>query len=130
MADTTAGGPVNGFNILLRQLIQRFVAGGGEVPPEQIGQLSRNRYMCEKTCSLLVVVLFCVTLVTVGVIKIEHVQEMFFSGGNQSLLEKIFCNVRNMTKRLEQTARLLMMEEHRFGFESVFSNDDNSTVLP
>jgi hypothetical protein len=87
--------------MVLRPIFQRYIAGR-ELPPEQLNHMTRGRYMCEKMTSLIVVFLFCLTLLTVGLIKIEQVQEILFAE-NQSMLEKILCKIKSITTRLEQS---------------------------
>jgi hypothetical protein len=104
-----ADGGGGGLFMMLRPIIQRTIAGR-ELPPEQLNQMTRGRYMCEKVTSLIVVFLFCITLLTVGVIKIEQVQEILFAG-NQSILEKILCKVKSITSRLEQQSANFLPED-------------------
>ena len=119
------GGAVGATFMLLRPLLQRYVVDRDEIPPEQINQLTRRRYICEKLTSLIIVLCCCLTLLVVGIIKIEQVQNMLFNSGSdsdsnsnntdtsnddddnnngngnrKSILEMIFCNVKSIANQL------------------------------
>jgi len=65
-----------------QQPYQDYTDGGNQTPPEQLAQLSKSRYFCEKTMSLIALFVTCATLLIVGLIKIEDVQTALFRGNN------------------------------------------------
>lgn len=82
----------------VRPLTSILDRAGRELPPEQAASLSKKRYCCEKTTALVIAILTCLTLLTVALVKVEHLQEVLFNpASNDSLLVKILARLESST---------------------------------
>ena len=73
----------------LTQIIGRHV--GRNIPPEQdVTQMSRRRFLCEKTVSLIIVFVCCLTLSITTLVKLEEISPNNSSAYNSDLFKKLY----------------------------------------
>jgi hypothetical protein len=76
---------MSGESWALTKMLRREMTGRS-IPPEQgtpEATMSRRRFACDRTISLIVVVLTCVTLTITTLVRLENVQELLFSNSSQ-----------------------------------------------